>query len=57
MGSVVGKTLGLGFLLGEGFNKARRDEIEVGTDVTPDEMMMAWRGKKRERGDTSLVFG
>jgi hypothetical protein len=34
----------------EGFNKARRDEIEVGTDVTPDEMMMAWRGKKGNGG-------
>jgi hypothetical protein len=30
----------------QGFNKARRDELEVGTDLTPDEMMFAWRGKK-----------
>ncbi len=28
------------------FNKSRREEIEVGTNVTPDEMMFAWRGKK-----------
>jgi len=33
-----------------GFNKARREELEVGTDVTPDEMMFAWRGKKGNGG-------
>jgi hypothetical protein len=34
----------------QGFNKARRDELEVGTDLTPDEMMFAWRGKKGNGG-------
>jgi hypothetical protein len=33
-----------------GFNKARREELEVGTDVTPDEMMFAWRGEKVNGG-------
>ena len=32
------------------FNKIRREEIEVGTNVTPDEMMFAWRGKKGNGG-------
>ena len=32
------------------FNKIRREEIEVGTNVTPDEMMFAWRGKKGTGG-------
>jgi hypothetical protein len=32
------------------FNKNRREEIEVGTNVTPDEMMFAWRGKKGNGG-------
>ncbi len=27
-----------------GFNKNRQAEIEVGTDITPDEMMFEWRG-------------
>ncbi len=33
-----------------GFNKSRRDELEVGTDLTPDEMMFAWRKKKGNGG-------
>ncbi len=40
----------------EGFNKARRNELEVGTDVTPDEMMMAWKGKKGNGGIPHLSF-
>ncbi len=39
-----------------GFNKARREELEVGTDVTPDEMMFAWRGKKGNGGIPHLSF-
>ncbi len=28
----------------------RKEELEVGTDLTPDEMMFAWRGKKGDGG-------
>jgi hypothetical protein len=38
------------------FNKCRRDEIEAGTNVTPDEMMFAWRGKKGNGGIPHLSF-
>ncbi len=38
------------------FNKCRREELEVGTNVTPDEMMFAWRGKKRNGGIPHLSF-
>ena len=34
----------------QGFNKNRRDELRVGTDLTPDEMMFAWRGKRGNGG-------
>ncbi len=39
-----------------GFNKNRREEIEVGTNVTPDEMTFAWRGKKGNGGIPHLSF-
>ncbi len=42
--------------MGDRLNKARREELEVGTDVTPDEMMFAWRGEKGN-GRIPLVFG
>ena len=38
------------------FNKNRREEIEVGTNVTPDEMMFAWRGKKGNGAIPHLSF-
>jgi hypothetical protein len=38
------------------FNKCRREELEVGTYVTPDEMMFAWRGKKGHGGIPHLSF-
>ena len=38
------------------FNKSRKDELEVGTNVTPDEMMFAWRGKKGNGGIPHLSF-
>ena len=34
----------------QGFNRVRREELEVGTDLTPDEMMFAWRGEKGNGG-------
>ncbi len=38
------------------FNKNRREEMEVGTNVTPDEMMFAWWGKKGNGGIPHLSF-
>ncbi len=38
------------------FNKSRKEELEVGTNVTPDEMMFAWRGKKGNGGIPHLSF-
>jgi hypothetical protein len=38
------------------FNKCRKEELEVGTNVTPDEMMFAWRGKKGNGGIPHLSF-
>jgi hypothetical protein len=37
-------------------NKCRREELEVGTNVTPDKMMFAWRGKKGNGGIPHLSF-
>ena len=38
------------------FNKNRKEELVVGTDITPDEMMMAWKGKKGNGGIAHLSF-
>ena len=38
------------------FNKCRKEELEVGTNLTPDEMMFAWRGKKGNGGIPHLSF-
>jgi len=38
------------------FNKNRREELVVGTDLTPDELMMAWKGKKGNGGIPHLSF-
>ena len=38
------------------FNKNRRAEIEVGTDVTPDEMMFEWTGQVGPGGIPFLSF-
>ena len=38
------------------FNKNRKAEIEVGTDVTPDEMMMEWTGQVGPGGIPFLSF-
>ncbi len=40
----------------KGFNKNRKEELVVGTDLTPDEMMMAWKGKKGNGGIAHLSF-
>jgi hypothetical protein len=32
------------------FNKNRKEELVVGTDLTPDELMIAWKGKKGNGG-------
>jgi hypothetical protein len=34
----------------QGFNRVRNEELELGTDLTPNEMMFAWRGKKGNGG-------
>ena len=39
-----------------GFNKNRKTEIEVGTDVTPDEMMFEWTGQVGPGGIPFLSF-
>jgi hypothetical protein len=39
-----------------GFNKNRRTEIEVGTDLTPDEMMFEWTGQVGPGGIPFLSF-
>ena len=38
------------------FNTNRKEELVVGTDITPDEMMMAWKGKKGNGGIAHLSF-
>jgi hypothetical protein len=38
------------------FNKSRREELIFGTDLTPDEMMLAWRGKQWNGGIPHLSF-
>jgi hypothetical protein len=38
------------------FNKNRQEEIDVGTNSTPDEMMFAWRGKKGNGDIPHLSF-
>jgi hypothetical protein len=38
------------------FNKNRREELVVGTDLTPDEPMIAWKGGKGNGGILHLSF-
>jgi hypothetical protein len=38
------------------FNKNRKEELTFGTDLTPDEMMFAWRGKQGNGGIPHLSF-
>jgi hypothetical protein len=38
------------------FNKNRKEELTFGTDLTPDEMMFAWRGKRGNGGIPHLSF-
>jgi hypothetical protein len=38
------------------FNKNRREELVVGTDLTPDEPMIAWKGEGRQWWDSAFVF-
>ena len=38
------------------FNKNRKEELTFGTDLTPDEMMFAWRGKTGNGGIPHLSF-
>ena len=38
------------------FNRNRKEELVVGTDLTPDELMMAWKGKKGNGGIPHLSF-
>ncbi len=38
------------------FNKNRKEELVVGTNLTPDEMMIAWKGKKGNGGIAHLSF-
>jgi hypothetical protein len=38
------------------FNKNRKEELVVGTDLTPDESMFAWKGKKGNGGIPHLSF-
>jgi hypothetical protein len=40
----------------QGFNRNRRTEIGVGTDVTPDEMMFEWTGQVGPGGIPHLSF-
>jgi hypothetical protein len=38
------------------FNRNRKEELVVGTDLTPDELMIAWKGKKGNGGIPHLSF-
>ncbi len=38
------------------FNNKRKEELVVGTDLTPDELMIAWKGKKGNGGIPHLSF-
>ncbi len=38
------------------FNQSRREELTYGTDLTPDEMMFAWRGKQGNGGIPHLSY-
>ena len=38
------------------FNNKRKEELVVGTDLTPDELMIAWKGKKGNGGIPHLSY-
>ncbi len=38
------------------FNKNRKEELVVGADITPDEMMIAWKGKKGNGGIPHMSY-
>jgi hypothetical protein len=38
------------------FNRSRKEKLTFGTDLTPDEMMFAWRGKQGNGGIPHLSY-